>query len=303
MLFRKLATRRVAAAAGVSFAAMLSVLLVPSRECAAASKDECVDAHGRGQDLRQEGQLTRARQMFMTCAQSSCPSLIQGDCARFSDELERLLPTVTFGARDGGGETDLPDTTVYVDGTLVTSRLDDGKAYDFDPGKHTVRFVHDDKDTTLNVVLNQGEKGRVLLATFADLHPKPVATTQAPAAQPTPKRPMFPLAVAGLGAAALVTGGVLLGLGMSKIPANCSMSSRDCAAPPGDPVFNDAHSSIALANLGMGVGLGGAALLAGGLIWYFVQPTKMPSTEAAVARTVSPWLGRGAGGVAFIGNF
>ncbi len=65
------------------------------------------------------------------------------------------MPSVTFSARDGSA-ADLPVTTVYVDDTLMTSRLDDGRTYELDPGKHTVRFVHEGKETSLKVVLNQG---------------------------------------------------------------------------------------------------------------------------------------------------
>ena len=46
--------------------------------------------------------------------------------------------------------------------------LDDGKPYDLDPGKHAVRFVHEGRETTVTVVLNQGEELRYV-ASFADL--------------------------------------------------------------------------------------------------------------------------------------
>jgi hypothetical protein len=277
----------------------LSLFLV-GRECFASSKEECVDAHSRGQDLREKGQLTRARQMFMSCAQSGCPGLIQADCARYGDDLDRALPTVSFGARDGTA-TDLPNTMVYVDDQLLAMRLDDGKSYELDPGKHTVRFVHDGKDTAMNVVLNQGEKGRTLLAVFHDAgSARSMPDFQTALAQP--KRPVFPLVVAALGVVAMATGGVFLGLGLSKVPNGCSLSTKECTAPPGDPSFNDAHRGVSMANLGMVVGVGGAVMAAGGLIWYAVQPTA-PRTDSAAARFVHPWLGRGAGGVALRGSF
>src|SRR5215469_13220985 len=74
------------------------------------TKEECLDAHSKGQDARESGQLSLARKLFLTCAQPSCPGLVQGDCARFSDELDKIQPTVSFAARDAGG-ADLPDTT------------------------------------------------------------------------------------------------------------------------------------------------------------------------------------------------
>ncbi len=288
----------------IRYAVMASLgglsLLLAAQECAASSKEECVDAHSRGQDLREKGQLTRARQMFMTCAQSACPGLIQADCARYGDDLDHAVPSVSFGARDGAS-TDLPNTSVYVDDQLLAMRLDDGKSYDLDPGKHTVRFVHDGRETSMNVVLNQGEKGRGLIAIFQDAGSSR-STTDFNAAFAQPKRSAFPLVVAGLGAAAVVTGGVLLAIGLTKVPDSCSMSTRECTAPPGDPSFNDAHRGVSMANIGVAVGIGGAVALAGGLIWYAAQPTK-PRTESAAVKLVQPWTARGAGGVALGGRF
>ena len=274
-------------------------LFVPARECRASSKEECVDAHSRGQDLREKGLLTRARRVFLTCAQTSCPGLIQGDCARFGDELERMVPTVTFGARDARA-TDLPNTTVYVDDVLVATRLDDGKAYELDPGKHTLRFVHEGSETTLRAVLGQGEKGRVLIATFADREVPPIDLAAHDLA-PEPRRPMFPLVVAGLGAAALATGGALLALGLHKVPDACSVSTKECAASPGDPSFDGARSGVSLANIGAGVGIGGAALLVGGIVWYAVEPKTPIDTRRG--RLVQPWVGRGSGGLSVVSSF
>ena len=280
-----------------AMAAALFVSLPPS-VCSATAKDECIDAHSRGQDARGKGQLTRARQLFLACAQSSCPTLIQGDCARFGEDIERLLPTVSFVARDSHS-VDLPNTSVYVDDVLVTGRLDDGKAFEADPGKHVIRFVHDGKETTLKVVLNQGEKGRVLSATFASASapaaPTTATATAATPAPPAPSRSAFPLVVAGFGGAALVTGGVLFALGLNKVPANCSVASKDCAAPPGDAAFNDAHNGMSMANVGAGVAIGGAVVLITGLVLYL---TSHPTTPTTTGQLVQPWVARGASGLA-----
>src|SRR5664279_162893 len=97
----------------------------------------CIRDSSKGQDARDAGKLSLARKLFMTCAQSACPNLVQGDCARFADELNGQQPTISFVARDKAG-ADLPDTTVYVDDALVVTRLDDGRPHDADPGKHVV---------------------------------------------------------------------------------------------------------------------------------------------------------------------
>src|SRR5262245_42266097 len=117
------------------FRTLLVLALVTTSTLAFAgelSKEECLDAHSRGQDAKDQGKLTLARKLFLTCAQSSCPQLVSSDCARFADDLGRLQPTVIFAARDGSG-ADLPDTTVYIDDALVATRLDDGRPHDIDP--------------------------------------------------------------------------------------------------------------------------------------------------------------------------
>jgi hypothetical protein len=287
--------------AGFAFAHALAALslFVPSGDSAAASKDECVDAHGKGQDLREKGQLVRARQMFMACAQSSCPNLIQGDCARFGDELERIVPTVTFGARDSKA-ADIPNTSVYVDEVLVATRLDDGKSYELDPGKHMIRYVHDGKETTLKVILSQGEKGRVLVATFVDPRssssPASAIFNTETTPPPAPKKPMLPLVVAGVGAAALAAGGALFAVEMGKVPSNCSVGTKECAAPPNDPSFQDAHAATSMANVGLGVGIAGAVLLVTGIIWYVASPATTSTPSDSQPPTLQSWAGRNQGG-------
>ncbi len=276
----------------VRVAAVLTTLVVVASASHAAgtapTKEECLEAHGRGQDLREEGKLARARQVFFTCSQSSCPSLVQADCARFGDELGRLVPTMSFAARDTHAN-DLPSTTVYVDDVLVATRLDEGKSHDVDPGKHVVRFVRDGKEVTVRVVVNQGEKGRNVIATFNE---SPAVSSPAASGQPQPPEPppskpsKFPLLVAGLGGAAAITGGVLFAVGLGKVPSSCSNVSKECAAPPGDRVFDDAHSGVNLANLGLTVGIVGAAVGVAGLVWYFAQP----SEPTVTGRTTGPWM-------------
>jgi hypothetical protein len=255
-----------------------TVLVVPATSFA-GPRDECVDAHSRAQDLRDRGQIGQARRTFLTCAQSSCPSLVQQDCARYSEELATLVPTVTFSARDANA-ADLPATTVYVDDAIVATRLDDGKSYEVDPGKHVIRYVHDGRETTLRVVINQGERGRLLIATFVDRAAAAAAarrerdtpeTIEPPVAES--KRSVVPLVFAGIGAAAAVTGGVLYGVGMGSVPDSCSMSTRECATAPNDPSLSKAESGVRLANTGLAVGITGAVTVLGGIIWYLVQPS------------------------------
>lgn len=278
-------------------AVAISSMVLTSAASAEPSKAECIDAHSRGQDARDQGKLTLARKLFLTCAQTSCPQLVVNDCARWTDEVARLQPTVTFAARDSSG-TDLPDTTLYIDGVLVAPRLDDGRPRDVDPGKHTVRFSHQGRDQTLTIVVGSGERGRSVVASFPKLGaPQPNGTNatavQAQASSPRVTRPTGAL-VLMIGGAALAVGGATFGAyEVAQVPNNCSYIDRECAATPGDPVFDRAKRAVQLANVGWALAGVGLAAGVGGAIWYFVGG--QPSRRERVA--IAPWMAPGAGGL------
>jgi hypothetical protein len=263
------------------------------------SKEACIDAHGRGQDAREQGKLSMARVLFITCAQSQCPALVQDDCAHLADELNRLQPWLTFAARDERGN-DLPDTVVYVDEQLLLTRLDDGKAHAIDPGRHVVRFSHGGRDESITIVVGSGEKGRAVVATFAAQSAES-ETAIAAHAEPTPVPPARSRAARALiiGGAGLAAAGTALGIaGLARVPESCSLSSHDCAAPPGDPTFDDAEKAVRWSNVGWTSAGVGAAALVGGLIWFFKSGKRAPSSETQVAPLITP----GGAGIGFKGR-
>jgi hypothetical protein len=216
-----------------------------------STKEMCLDSHSRGQDAREQGKISLARKLFMSCAQSGCPSLVQSDCARFADELEHVQSSLSFVARDGRGN-DLPDTAVYVDDALVVTRLDDGRAHDVDPGKHVVRFENAGRTEEVTIVVGSGEKGRSVVGTFAapggnsDAAPTIVAIKE----EPKVTHSLGSKVLISVGAAAAVGGLTLAIIGLTQMPSNCSLSSHQCAAPPGDASFDDAAKSVRLGNVG-----------------------------------------------------
>jgi hypothetical protein len=255
-------------------------------------KEECLDAHSRGQDAKESGKLSLARKLFMTCAQSACPSLVQGDCARFADDLSRLQPSLSFVARDASG-ADLPDTTVYVDEVLVVTRLDDGKPHDIDPGKHVIRFVSDGHEQSVTVVVGAGEKGRTISVTFGS--PTPAAAgvvLPRAAAKHTGPTTTHPSGARWLmiGGGVAAVGGVALGvIGVLRVPSNCSISSSQCAAPPGDPSFETASSAMSMANYGWILTGAGVASVVAGTIWYYKgSKTVKESPTVSILPLVSP---------------
>jgi hypothetical protein len=280
-------------------------------QASAQSKEVCLEAHGKGQDLREAGKISGAREQFLKCAQSACPALVQADCARFGEELQRMIPTVTFAARDGAGQ-DVVDTTVFVDNVQITASLS-GQSYEVDPGPRVIRFVHAGKTVEQKVVISQGEKGRVIAVTFDE--PAAAAPPQSappvvpiggtpprdPGTPPDQPRSSVPLVFMGIGGAALAAGVVVLIVGGGKIPESCDYFDKECAAPPGDPVFDEAKSGAGLINVGTGLAVAGGAVFLGSLIWYFAQPTARAPAPAATG--LAPWMDHRSGGFSFRGAF
>lgn len=284
----------------ISFVLVVVTLTNPA--AAEVSKEACLTAHGRGQDAQELGKLSLARKLFLTCAQSACPALVRDECAREVDELARTLPTLSFAARDRGG-ADLPATTVYVDDILTATRLDDGKAYEVDPGKHVVKFVHGGTDQVVTIVVGSGEKGRSVVATFGTPASvvEPLGVTSQPMTATQPVRPAKrdepsrggPKVVMALGGIIAVGGATLSVIGFVRIPSRCSFSTHECAASPGDPVFGQAASAVRLSNLGMLTAAVGMTAVTAGIVWYLAsEPSKKER------RVVAPWITPEAGGMA-----
>jgi hypothetical protein len=283
-------------------------ILVPSSVATAEtlSKEACVDAHSRGQDARDGGKITLARKLFLQCAQSGCPAAVQGDCARFADDLSNLQPTVNFVARDGNGN-DLPNTTVYVDGVLVATNID-GRPVEIDPGNHTVKFSNGGKDEVVTVVIGSGEKGRVVQARFGAATAASSSSGATGAGDATPKprgpkttHPKGSMAVVISGGVLAIAGGAIAFYGKSQVPSQCQLSTHECAAPPGDPVFDDAKSAAGTMNLGIAAAGVGVAALAGGLVWYFAGAKT--DKESATQQAIAPWVSSSGGGVSVLGRF
>ncbi|MBX3155234.1 MAG: hypothetical protein KF773_04480 [Deltaproteobacteria bacterium] len=284
----------------VTFAFATIIALATPALAEPVSKEACLESHSRGQDARDQGKLSLARKLFVTCAQAACPALVQNDCARYADDLMRQQPSISFAARDASG-ADLPDTTVYVDGVLVVTRLDDGRPHDVDPGRHVVRFVHKGGEQEVTVVVGTGEKGRAVTARFAG---EGAAARAAERSRPQDrtKHAGGSKVLLGAGAAVAIAGTAIALYGLSSVPSACSIGSNTCAAQPGDPVFADAKSAMNTANLGfMAAGLGVAALV-GGVVWYKRSATTVGEAREQQARRFAPWFTPNGAGIALGGR-
>jgi hypothetical protein len=125
----------------------------------------------------------------------------------------------------------------------------------------------------------------------------------------------LPWVVAGIGGAAIITGVVVYAT-KPKMPANCSGGSGTCqqGKDQSDADFkadkDQAGKSRSQNTIGLIVGGAGIAVLAGGLIWHFLEHTNGSSSSpnasngaSAEKPTVTPAVGPGFAGLSFGGSF
>jgi len=182
---------------------------------AAADVKACLDAAEEGQRLRDSGAYRDARQRFIACAADECPGEVRKGCVGWLGEMDKLTPTVVFGARAHGKE--ISDVRVSVDGEVRADRID-GKPVALDPGEHHFRFeLAGETDIDQSAVVMAGDKERLITVQFGvdlpPLPPPPLAIPAEPRAAPdvpheeATRAPAYTLGALGL--ASLAAGAVL----------------------------------------------------------------------------------------------
>lgn len=169
--------------------------------------EACLDAHSTSQSLRMESKLLEARKRLLVCAAEVCPEMVRKDCAPWLDEVNGAIPSVVFVARKSG--RDLAEVNVYLDGTLLVSKLD-GRPVEIDPGPHKLRFeLAGARVVEREVLIREGEKARTIEVKFeSDAPVAPSSSVSAsPAEPPGPARRPVPVSVWALGG----TGALALG--------------------------------------------------------------------------------------------
>lgn len=259
----------------------------------AGDVDDCVAASEGGQKLRQKGQLRDARDRFQQCTRAVCPALVQRGCTTWLNEVVALLPTVTLSAVDGQGK-DLVDVTVSLDGKPLVQRLD-GKAVAVDPGVHVFRFESNGQGVDERVVITEGDKARKVSVRIGE----PSSGSGSGNGDPHEGAPKekdkdkgghspFPFVVGGIGVATLGTGIVLYATGSADFPSECDRDTKTCANGNADS-NSRASSADNRMRAGVWTMIIGSALIVGGAVWFFVEPTE-PKASKSTARTPPKWL-------------
>lgn len=171
-------------AASLALAALVLLVATERRAGATDDKDKevCIRAVEHAQVARLDGKLLEARAGFVTCARAVCPDAIRQDCTRWVTDVDASLPSVVFEAVWADGR-DATGTRVLIDGKPLADH-EPGRAVILDPGEHTFHFeVTGATPVETRNVIREGEKNRIIRATFTPSAPAPApasATTQPP---------------------------------------------------------------------------------------------------------------------------
>lgn len=247
---------------------------------ARATKSACARAYEQAQVQRKDGKLREARKTLITCAQASCPGFIRSACSRWTSEVDAVIPTVVFSAKDAKGN-DLTDVTVDFDGKKLTDKLT-GLAIAVDPGQHTLRFEHTGDDPVeQSILITEGEKARVVKVTFghasvSGVKPPPPAGDHGGTKVSKGKRTV-----------AYVLGGVgVLGLasfayfGLKGKSDESTVRNSGCAPNCSSAQVDPIKTKYLIADISLGVGVVSLGLAT----YFFLTSSKKTHPQAEGAR-------------------
>jgi hypothetical protein len=271
----------------VSVLAALLGLSLPLK----ADPRRCIADHEQGQVLRNETKLVEARHKFLSCStESGCPPIVSKECAAFLGAVDRDLPTLVFSATDPEGG-DAQSVSVYVDGRLVSERLD-GRSIAVDPGPHALRFVdRHGNQRELSIVVAQGQKN---VAVSADFRAPRSEAEPAPTGEPGARGiPTASLAFGAIGLAAL---GSFAYFGLDGRSRESDL--RDCKPYCTQEQADAMQRSYLLADLSLGV----AVVSFGAAVWIALDDTSSADAARSSFKLGARALGRGAA-LALSGGF
>lgn len=161
----------------------------------------CIEAHSHGQSERNAGRLLSAKEDFVNCSSSSCPSEIRNECIGFLAQVEQSQASIVFAAVDADGR-DASAVQVKVDDQLVLEKLS-GLATPLDPGSHRIVYVWPDGfEQEYSLVVAQGEKNR-RVELRREAEKKVEVAPPPPKALPPRRTPTAAYVLGGVGVVAL----------------------------------------------------------------------------------------------------
>lgn len=254
--------------------ALASVLVLTSTlaHAAPSTKEACISAFDQAQRERRTGHLRASREQLLLCTREECPSVIRADCAGVLRQTEAAQPTIVVKAADAKGG-DLTDVTVELNGQPLVTSLD-GRAITIDPGKLSLVFKRPPwEPVTVDVVIAEGEKGRIVRATLGPPLPK-----ERPVTAPAPSTTKTTRSIAGwvvpLGLGVVSLGAFAIG-GVTRLNLGSEVDDKKTGPNACAPFCSQADrdrlsGDLVLANVMLGVGVGALALAVGS--WFVLGP-------------------------------
>jgi len=305
---------------------LLVAAFVAAPAMADVTKDQCIDANGKAQELRRDGKLSAARAQLRVCSDASCPAMVRDDCVKRLDDLERIQPSIVFDVKDAKG-ADLIDVRVSIDGQPLADHLD-GSALKVDPGVHVFTFeVAGRAPIDEKLLVREGEAGRHEAVVAGAASGASPVTATLPAAQPAavavslPPPPPAPsaappasdsgglgtqkvvgLVVGGLGVAGLAVGGVFGAMAFSQKSQEQSACGSACTAAGRAQALSDRSNGVTDGTVStVGIAAGGALLVVGAIL-FFTAPHATEGS-ATTGMLIVPLVGPGGGGLSMREEF
>lgn len=260
---------------------------VAAHSAPAAAGDEraaCADSAEAGQTKRDEGDFLAARSLFVTCARATCPASVRSSCTTWLEQLEPRIPSVVVAVADARGR-DVLGGKLLVDGREV-GRVD-GTAVAMNPGEHAIEVVVPSGErVSEHILARETDKARrvaLVLAARAEEPARPRETPAAPSPPPVAGAavPWWPaVAFAGVSVAGFVGFAVYDGKARDEyreLDATCAPSCRD-------DQLSSVRSKVTLSDVGLGVGIAGAALAVGWTVFHLATRPGAPPPVTAWSR-------------------
>jgi hypothetical protein len=168
---------------GAAGAALLLCARPGATEPSGKSKERraCETVFKTAGQLEQSGHLRQAKDLLLSCAKSSCGSVLRQRCSVRYAQLESDIPSVVPLVTTETGEPRV-DVQVTVDGEPLTPHLD-GRALPVDPGLHEFSFTADGAViSTQKVMIVQGQRNRPITVSLRPVDPHAKALGPAVAA-------------------------------------------------------------------------------------------------------------------------
>jgi hypothetical protein len=269
-----------------------------SKEAHAETKLACVDGRAKAASMRKQSKLIDAREQLLGCARATCAAAMKRECAASLSELSKLVPSVTFTARDESGK-ELVDVKVSLEDRVVQDGLT-GLTVDVDPGEHTFAFASPGRaPLSVKEVILISEHAHPITVTFGPqvkevpspaVAVTPVPSVAAPAPAPADRSPVLsgstspalerkgpavlPVVLLAVAGGLFIGGSVFVGITAKN---EVSDLKGQCAPRCTDDQVSGPNSKLIVSDVLLGAGvlsLGGAALV------YFLTKPSSSNTQA-----------------------